>query len=240
MPAPPEPPACYHFRMMLNERHAAPAKARRFLYLLEPLSFAVFVSWYIWRLQTAVPESWGVFPAWLIVSFVAHRDTPKTLGWRADNLFIAMRKAAPAFLAFTAALFVGGLLLGGLHRFPARLLDAHHFWGYCAFCLLQQVALNSFLSNRFLAAFQNPLTAALASGLVFAALHWPNPVLVPLTFIGGASMAWLFAEQRNILPLTLGQAVLGALVWWAFPLAWHHGMRVGPGYYAFHQYYGAM
>jgi len=30
--------------------------------------------------------------------------------------------------------------------------------------------------------------------------------------------------------LALGQAVLGALVWWAFPLAWHHSMRVGPGF----------
>jgi hypothetical protein len=31
----------------------------------------------------------------------------------------------------------------------------------------------------------------------------------------------------------LGQAVLGGVVWWAFPLAWHHAMRVGPGYYTF-------
>ena len=47
---------------------------------------------------------------------------------------------------------------------------------------------------------------------------------------------WLFARQPNILPLTLGQAVLGGLVWWAFPLAWHHSMRVGPGYYAFNNH----
>jgi hypothetical protein len=57
---------------------------------------------------------------------------------------------------------------------------------------------------------------------------------VPLTLLGGVAMAWLFAEERNILPLALGQAVLGALVWWAFPLAWHHSMRVGPGYWIFH------
>ena len=74
--------------------------------------------------------------------------------------------------------------------------------------------------------------AAFTGGLLFGALHWPNPVLVPLTFIGGVVMCWLFARERNILPLVLGQALLGALVWWAFPLAWHHSMRVGPGYYA--------
>jgi hypothetical protein len=58
-------------------------------------------------------------------------------------------------------------------------------------------------------------------------------VLVPLTFVAGTAMAWLFARERNILPLALGQAILGALVWWAFPLAWHHSMRVGPGYLTF-------
>src|ERR1019366_3335996 len=63
------------------------------------------------------------------------------------------------------------------------------------------------------------------------ALHWPNPVLVPLTFIGGAAMARMFARVRNLLPLAAGQALLGLLMSCAFPIAWHHMMRVGPGYY---------
>jgi membrane protease YdiL (CAAX protease family) len=76
--------------------------------------------------------------------------------------------------------------------------------------------------------------AALVAGVIFAALHWPNPVLLPLTLIGGTAMSWLFSRERNIIPLTVGQAILGTLVWWAFPVAWHHGMRVGPGFYSFH------
>jgi membrane protease YdiL (CAAX protease family) len=76
--------------------------------------------------------------------------------------------------------------------------------------------------------------AALLAGFAFGALHWPNPVLVPITFVGGVAMAWMFAQERNILPLALGQAVLGSLIWLAFPLAWHHSMRVGPGYWAYH------
>ncbi len=46
-------------------------------------------------------------------------------------------------------------------------------------------------------------------------------------------MAWLFARERNILPLAALQVILSLLVWWAFPIAWHHGLRVGPGYYTF-------
>jgi hypothetical protein len=210
-------------------------KSCRSLYLIEPLAFAAFAGWYIWRLQISRREAWWIFPIWVVVSFLVHRDTPKTLGWRADNLVVATRRATVVFAIFAVAICAAGLSLGALHRLPAHLIDGHRFLGYCAFCLLQQVALNSFLNNRLLNAFGKPLPSALASGLIFAALHWPNPVLVPLTFIGGVAMGWLFATERNILPLTLGQGVMGALVLWAFPMAWHHSMRVGPGYYTFHR-----
>ena len=207
--------------------------AYRSLTLVEALAFSGFVGLYIWRLQASHPDTWLVFPLWLVLSFLAHRDTPKTLGWRADNLWPATRQGLLVFAIFTAVLFVIGLFLGALHRLPAHLINRQRFIGYFAFCLLQQVALNSYLMNRFVYALQNPRLAALACSLIFAALHWPNPVLVPLTFVGGFIMCFLFARERNILPLTLGQAILGGVAWWAFPIAWHHSMRVGPGYYTF-------
>jgi len=188
---------------------------------------------YIWRLQLGYPKSWMVLPIWLTASFVIHRDTPKTLGWRADNLGAASRRAAIVFGICIAAVGAIGFFLGALQRMPEHFLDSHRFLGYFAFCLLQQIALNSYLMNRFLYAAETPWVAALLASVVFAVLHWPNPVLVPLTLVGGFLMCWLFARDRNILPLTLGQALLGGVVWWAFPLAWHHSMRVGPGYYAF-------
>jgi membrane protease YdiL (CAAX protease family) len=160
-------------------------------YLVEALGLSALVAMYIWKWQAVSPRSWWILAAWMVLSAVLRRDTPKTLGWR-------------------------------------------RFTGYLAFCLLQQVALNSFLTNRLLSYFGAAWPAAVLAGVLFAALHWPNPVLVPLTLVGGVAMTWLFARERNILPLALGQAVLGALVWWAFPLAWHHSMRVGPGFWAFH------
>jgi len=139
-------------------------------------------------------------------------------------------------LPFFLILGIVGVALGALHRAPAHFIAPRRFIGYFAFCLLQQIAVNSYLMNRFLAAIDRPWIAALCSSMIFAALHWPNPVLVPLTLFGGFAMCWLFARERNIIPLTLGQAVLGALTWWAFPIAWHHSMRVGPGYYTFVQH----
>jgi hypothetical protein len=206
----------------------------RFLNLIEPLAFSALVAWYIWRLQAFCWYSWIVFPIWLITSFLLHRDTPKTMGWRADNFWPSFKRAAMVFVPLILGLFVVGIFLGALCRPPGHLLARKHFSGYMAFCLLQQVALNSYVTNRLLETAQSRLRVSLTAGTIFAALHWPNPVLVPLTGIGGTIMAWLFARERNILPLALGQGILGTMVWWTFPVAWHHAMRVGPGFYHFH------
>jgi hypothetical protein len=206
----------------------------RVLTLVEALGLTGYIAWYIWQLQSAKPNSWIVFPIWLIASIVLHRDTPKTLGWRADNLWPATRQGLLIYAILVIGVCVAGLWLGAFRRLPPHVTEPWRFFAYFGFCLLQQVALNSYLTNRLLYALENPRLAAVLAGTVFAALHWPNPVLVPLTFVGGTAMSWLFSRERNILPLTVGQAILGTLVWWAFPVAWHHGMRVGPGYYSFH------
>jgi hypothetical protein len=206
----------------------------RSLNLIEVLAFSAYVGWYIWQLQTSAWSSWIVFPVWLAASFVIHGDTPKTMGWRADNLWSATKRSAVIFTPCIAGLCLSGILLGALHRPVQHLLVPRHFLGYMAFCLLQQVGLNSYLTNRLLGATGSPARASLLAGTIFAVIHWPNPVLIPLTFIGGAAMAWLFARDRNIIPLAIGQGILGTLVWWAFPVAWHHAMRVGPGFYHFH------
>ena len=202
--------------------------------LAEAFGFSALAAFYIWQLQAAYKYSWLVFPSWLIVSFVLHRDSPKTLGWRMDNLWIATKKSVVVLLPFGIALGIAGLFLGGLYRPVNHVLVPKRFFGYMFFCLLQQVGLNSCVTNRLLAASIRPAGASLIAGTIFAALHWPNPVLTPLTWIGGCAMAWLFANERNIFPLAVGQGVLGTIVWWAFPVAWHHAMRVGPGFYHFH------
>lgn len=218
---------------ILRSDAAMTTAVTRSLPLIEALTFCGYVGWYIWQLQTSIWSSWVIFPVWLIGSFFLRRDTPKSLGWRADNFWSATKRSAAVFIPFIAGLGLVGLALGGWHRLSDHLLVANHLFGYLAFCLLQQLGLNSFVTNRLLVTMESPVRASLLAGTIFAALHWPNPVLVPLTWIGGIAMSWLFARERNILPLAIGQGILGTLVWWAFPVAWHHAMRVGPGYYHF-------
>ena len=206
-------------------------RLHRWFSLADVTLLPAFILWFIWQLQFTARWTWVIFVVWMLASFAVHRDTPKTLGWRADNLWPAARQALIVFGAMIAGVALIGLALRAPHQIPPNLQSWRRLWSYFAFCLLQQVALNSLVHNRMLSLIGDPRIAALATGAIFAACHWPNPVLVPLTFVGGVAMAWMFGRARNIIPLAIGQAILGSIVFWAFPLAWHHHLRVGPGFY---------
>jgi hypothetical protein len=202
------------------------------LSLVDVTGMPAYIAWFIWRGQFLhTPLSWVGFPIWLVASFLLHRDNPKTLGVRAENLWPATKQAAIVYGIFAAGLLMTGIALRQSLHLPPNYRSFGRMWLYFTFCLLQQIALNSLLMNRLVSLISRRWLASIIVGTIFAALHWPNPVLVPLTFIGGTAMAWMFARVRNILPLAAGQALLGSLVWWAFPIAWHHMLRVGPGYY---------
>jgi hypothetical protein len=210
----------------------APALGVRWWFSLADVTLLpVYILWFIWKLQFVARWTWIFFVVWIVASFAVHRDTPKTLGWRADNLLPATKQALIVFGIMAAGLIAMGLALRQPFSVPVDLSLWSRFSSYCAFCLLQQVALNSLVHNHMLQLVPNEYAAAGLTGLIFAACHWPNPVLVPLTFVAGSVMAWMFGRVRNIIPLAIGQAVLGSLVFWAFPVAWQHHLRVGPGFY---------
>lgn len=209
------------------------AAAPRYFPLVEALAFCAYVAWYIWQLQEQFWYSWIVFAVWLCTSFLLNTDTTKSLGWRADNLLSSLKLSSAFFLPSIVILLVIGLSFGATEQSLLHLLIPRRFFGYMSFCLLQQIALNSLVTNRLLSAWGSPLRVSLVAGAIFGLLHWPNPVLVPVTLVGGAIMSWIFAKERNILTLAVWQGILGTIVWWAFPVAWHHAMRVGPGFYHF-------
>jgi hypothetical protein len=84
----------------------------RWFSLADVTLLPLFVVWFIWQLQFTARWTWIVFVLWLVASFALHRDTPKTLGWRADNLGPATRQALLIFGMMVAALLVVGFTLG--------------------------------------------------------------------------------------------------------------------------------
>jgi hypothetical protein len=205
-------------------------RALRWLSIADLVGLPLVILLFIWRWQFTHFETWIIFPVWILASFFLHRDTPKTLGWRADTLKRSGIEAG-IFFALAVAIVLAIAFARGMPHHLAWRAMAEHLWAYFAFCLLQQVALNSLVNNRAISLFRQPWLSSLVAALVFASAHWPNPVLVPITLVGGFAMAWLFRRNRNILTLALGQAIVGSLLAWAFPPAWIHNLRVGPGYY---------
>jgi hypothetical protein len=219
------------FAHRLPETQTMSSPAERWMALADVTLLPGFILWFIWQLQFTARWTWVVFVVWMVASFLVHHDSPKTLGWQAENVAAASKQALIIFSLLVGVLIAVGFALGRPTHLPPNLISWRRLWTYFSFCLLQQVALNSLVHNRMLVLIRNEYVAAGLTGLIFAACHWPNPVLVPLTFIGGAIMAWMFGRIRNIVPLAIGQAILGSIVWWAFPVTWHHHLRVGPGYY---------
>ena len=58
---------------------------------------------------------------------------------------------------------------------------------------------------------------------IFLRIHVVNTIAYVLTRV--------FISTRNLIPLVLAQTVVGSLLAVALPTSWHHGLRVGPGYY---------
>ena len=102
---------------------------------------------------------------------------------------------------------------------------------YFAFSLFQEFGLQSFFTNRLFTIFKKRNTTAWVSAFIFACFHIPNPVLIPVTFLGGYVLSRVFIDHRSLIPLAIAHALIGSLLALVLPLSWHHGLRVGPGYY---------
>jgi hypothetical protein len=185
---------------------------------------------YIWLLQFTFPDFAIVLLVFIIATFFLHRDRLQDLGLGSHGL-AGLKAVAMPTLMIGGVLGVAAVVRGAP---PMALLTADKLASvgkYFAWCLLQEFVLQSFFANRLLLIFKDQRRAASMNGLIFAAVHIPNPVLVPVTFLGGYLLTRIFFSTRNLVPLALAQAIVGSLLAVAVPVSWHHGLRVGPGFY---------
>ena len=111
-----------------------------------------------------------------------------------------------------------------LWRFPLSILS------YYPWALFQQVILNGYFTNRISKFVTSPIKVSLIAGIIFAIVHWPNPVLVPVTFVGGMMSAYFFQRSKNVYTLALLHVFLAVYLLYFFPDAWHRHLTIGPGF----------
>ena len=180
---------------------------------------------YIWLFS---PKSvWFLIIPIALVLLLWRRQSQTTasLGLSISALLRSFRQWSILWLlCICAFLFLGRHILWDKHVLFRGCL-------YFIWCCLQQMLYQSVICRVIRQRLANPWLAALLSGLLFAALHLPNPVLITATFVWGAVSCVMFGKVNSVLALALLQVMLSSMLMWLTPYHLHHGFRTGRSYY---------
>lgn len=140
-----------------------------------------------------------------------------------------------ALLILSAMLLAAGMLVvaaqvGTLHGLFGTRDPLRHASGYLLWAVMQQIIQQTFFLPRFEQLTSRGLLASFIAAALFAVAHIPNPVLVPVTFVGGWILSELYRRYRTVLALGLAHGTIGIAIACSFPDHLQHHMRVGLSY----------
>jgi len=130
-------------------------------------------------------------------------------------------------IVFPLAMILTAYRLGTLHSLVSTRTPIWQSIVYVPWAFAQQFILQLFVYVRLQTAFIHERLAVLLGATLFAVAHLPNPLLVPLTFIGAILMTEYFRRYQNVLALGFAHAVSGLSIAAAPPVPLTHNMRVG-------------
>lgn len=190
------------------------------LILVYPLLLAAV--WFVLGAGPPGPAAWltgGVLAAALAA---LARAAPRS---RPPGPPPARRRWLAADLVMVAGPAAVGLATGVRPDWPGVLQSAVT---YPLYAWLQLAVFLVLPARRLRAMGLGPAGTAVACGLVFALLHWPQPLVVALTFAGMAvwTSAWVRGRPLWELALVMGLAATAATQ--LMPAAWTDHMSVGP------------
>jgi membrane protease YdiL (CAAX protease family) len=204
---------------------------RRLFVLLEIAVLYSLIQLYVWRWQfTHSGLAWPLFLL-LLATHLWHRDTMWCLGFRFDNLIPALKLSALASLPFLVLLLIVGFVagkMGNLKLYESLAASGLH---YILWAIFQQYGLQGYFHHRLRQVIFNPTLSSAINALIFMSLHFPNPVLMVFTLLGGFALSLVYSRQPNIFALGIFHGLVGLLLANSFPRQLLHNMRVGPGYY---------
>jgi membrane protease YdiL (CAAX protease family) len=209
---------------------------KRWISLSEIIILFLIVLAYIWiifPLDDPILNTLGLFFILSLVSLSSffHRKNLKSIGLRLDNFLVSLKKVGIFTLACILLLFISGIAWGSL-RFTWEFILV--FLWYLVWAFLQQYTFQTFFNLRFSEVFEKRTTSVLASSLVFSAVHFPNPFLLPITFVVGFFWFWSYLENPNLFVVTFSHALLGTVARYTLPSAITGGMKVGTLYWLYY------
>jgi hypothetical protein len=131
-----------------------------------------------------------------------------------------------------AAMLWSCAALTGANAAPTHAMPLRTAWQYAIWAFLQQFMLQSFFFVR-LESLLGSRGAVLATTILFAAAHVPNPILTIGSVFAGFFFCEMFRRHRNIFPLGVVHLILGLTMAASISDTLLHHMRVGIGYLQF-------
>jgi len=193
--------------------------------IAEAFAFFCAVLLFLWFLVIPAPWTGVLFP--LAVGLSWRR---RSLNW--TSLGLGWRELRSSFRRWRVLWIVCTLLflvLGYHFRLRPSMLERGLI--YFVWSAVQQVVYQSMMFMPLRKNLRSLALAAGLAGLAFAAVHAPNPILVPATFAWGIASCLLFERCRTVWGLALMQFMLSSMLLWVTPVQLNHNFRIGPRYY---------
>ncbi|MFW6133759.1 MAG: type II CAAX prenyl endopeptidase Rce1 family protein, partial [Planctomycetota bacterium] len=190
---------------------------------------------YEWLLMPAdldllTAADWAVMLglAGLAVAFVwRDRRHAVRLGLGARNFLPAARLLAAPTVLMAAASAAMGAWAGTPVRPAAAVLSVAT---YPLYAVIQLALFQLFLVPRLRRLSANRLHIVVAAAGIFALIHWPNPVVMAATALGGVVWTLVYLHRPNLYALALAMGIAAAVFAHALPDGVTHNMRTGPIY----------
>lgn len=151
---------------------------------------------------------WGGYLFWRLLRT---RGMAAAWGFRREGFARALR----ASLLFAA---VALMPLLGFGHVCGRLPLPTTFWLviaiYPLYGLAQQFVLQSLVTRNLRNLMPTLSLRVLAASTLFALAHFPNNILVGLTFAAGLAFTWIFEKYRNLWAVGMVHGILGAMAYY--------------------------
>lgn len=183
----------------------------------------------IWASHSTQRVLFYITAAWFFVSALIAVRKGQPLGLKRLPLRMTLVTVG-ATMAIAAVMVGTAAAVGSLHGLFGVRAPLLHASTYLVWSLVQQYIQQSFFFARIEQLTSRGTVASFVTAGLFGLAHLPNPVLTPVTFIGGWILCELFRRYRSLYPLAIAHGMIGLAIAVSVPDSIHHHMRVGLGY----------